>query len=239
MSSIANKGVPIRLVAPTSTSLPFQHPTHLERMLQNHSRCRNGRGCGKHPPDADGPRSDGGGSLSEQGSIAQYQERPEKSSSLGTQGRLQNEGDSLEGGKADVSNRTKAWVASAAKHWQDPYASADKEYGPEACSAEDEKRERGLRDLLKQMRRRDAEEDWPFKKQMKALDEDDRKDVRRIMREDQGGHKPIERNLKRKRNSSENLKEAVAKSRKRVHDWLQQVHVGSDDMRRQALQRVP
>ncbi len=34
MSSITNKGVPIRLVAPTSTSLPFQHPTHLERMLQ-------------------------------------------------------------------------------------------------------------------------------------------------------------------------------------------------------------
>ncbi len=58
------------------------------------------------------------------------------------------------------------------------------------------------------------------------------------MLEEQGGHKPIERNLKRKRNSSENLKEAVAKSTKRVNDWLQQVHVG-DDMRRQALQRVP
>lgn len=179
MSSIANKGVPIRLVDPISTSLPFQHPTHLERMLQNHSRCRNGRGCGKHPPDTDGPRSDGDGSLSEQGSIAQYQERPKKSSALGTQGRLQNEGDSLEGGEADVTNRAKA-----------SYTSTDEEYGPEACFAEEE----------------------------------------------QGGHKPITRSLKRKRKSGKNSKEAaMAKSRKRVRDWLQQrVHVG-DDMRRQAL----
>jgi len=65
---------------------------------------------------------------------------------------LQNEGDSLEGGEADVSNRTKAWVASDAKHWQDPYASADEEYGPEGCSRRTRnERERGLRDLLKRL----------------------------------------------------------------------------------------
>ena len=179
-------------------------------MLQNHSRCRNGRGCGQHPSEADGPGIRGGGP-SEQGSVndseedrrffadfegssvfdwenisvrSMYREEYEKS----LRQRLV---DTLGGGDA-ISIRTEAWVASTPEYGQDP----DEAYQDEHCyhdEEEEERREGGLKTMLKEMRRRDSEEGWPLDEQMAALEREDREDIQQIMREELGWSKTMKK----------------------------------------------
>ena len=177
-------------------------------MLQNHSQCRNGRGCGQHPPEAYSPRGRRGSTPSEQESVndseedrrffadfegqsvfdweeisvlSMYQENYERP----WRQRLV---DSL-GGEDVFSGRTEAWVASAAKRRQDP---DEKKYRDEhhyRDHEEEERREEGLRMLLKEMRTRSSEEGWPLDKQMAALEPEDREDILQIMREELGWSK--------------------------------------------------
>jgi len=173
-------------------------------MLQNHSRCRNGRGCGQHPPEADSPRARGGGTSPEQESVNDSEEDRrffadfegfdwEELSVLSMYKESyerpwqQRSVDSL-GGEDVFPSRTEAWVASAAKRRKD----ADEEYQDEPHHRdheEEERRKKGLRMLLEEMRRRSSEEGWPLDKQMAALEPEDKEDILQIMREELGWSK--------------------------------------------------
>lgn len=151
MSPIAHKDVPIPSAAAISDLLPsilqrWVCPTRPARMLQNHSRCRNGRGGGQHRPGADSPRWRGRGTSSEQDSVNDSEEDRRFLADFEGQSVfdweeisvlsmyednyerpwLQHLVDSL-GGEEVFSHQTEAWVASAAKRRQDP----DEEYRDE------------------------------------------------------------------------------------------------------------
>jgi hypothetical protein len=167
-------------------------------MLQNHSLCKNGRGCGQHPPEADSPcpRTPTEGSVNdseedrrffadfngfdweEMSVLSMYKEsyeRPWEQHSV----------DSL-GDEDGFLSRTEAWVASDAQRVQDD---SDEECRDEPyhCGYEEEGgRSEGLRTLLEEMRRRSSEEGWSLEEQMAALEPEDKKDVLQIMREELG-----------------------------------------------------
>ena len=189
-------------------------------MLQNHSRCRDGRGCGQHPLHADGA---GAGGPSEEGSIIDSEEEDRRFfadfedqsvfdwEALSVRSAYEEEAeavwspDSLEGGRAaGFTSRTEAWVASAGnlRHGQDPRSSLDEGHRAGQGHEMERKREEGLRGLADEMRRRDAEEGWPLQEQLAALQDEDRKDILRIMHEGPGRFKPIERKTTRKTKGS-------------------------------------
>jgi hypothetical protein len=168
-------------------------------MLQNHSRCRNGRGCGQHPPEADSPRAREGGTSSDQESVDDSEEDRRFFADFGgfdweemsvlsmykenyDRPWAQRSVDSL-GDEDEFPSRTEAWVASAAMPGQDE----EEEYQDESHDRdpeEEERRKKGLPILLEEMRRRSSEEGWPLDEQMAALQPEDKKDILQIMREE-------------------------------------------------------
>jgi hypothetical protein len=202
-------------------------------MLQNHSRCRNGRGCGQHSP----PDADGGPSSSEQETVddseedrrffadfegqsvfdweevsvlSMYQESHERPWGLG--------------GEDAICNRTEAWVlaGSAARHGkQDLEEECPNDDEPHRYRDEEDERDEGLRRLLEEMRRRDSEEGWPLPEQMAALGREDREDILQIMREEMGWSNPVKKTSERKKRSGVAKRRNTTMTKTRKEDSAQ------------------
>jgi hypothetical protein len=179
-------------------------------MLQNHSRCRNGRGCGQHPP----PEADGGPSSSEQESVNDSEEDRRFFADFEDQSVFDWEEISVLsiesherpwrlGGEDAFCSRTEAWVAaSAARHGQQDLDEECPNDEPHRYRDEEDERHEGLRMLLEEMRRRDSKEGWPLPEQMAALEREDREDILQIMREEMGWSNAVKKTSERKKRSS-------------------------------------